>query len=48
MLGGGDASRTQDGSPVRYSMDGEVVVTGEPAIVLRKRREPLPVYRPDV
>lgn len=38
--------RTPDGSPVQLSADGEVV-TGDPAIVLRKRREPLLVYRPE-
>lgn len=38
--------RTPDGSPVQLSADGEVV-TGDPAIVPRKRREPLLVYRPD-
>ncbi len=38
--------RTPDGSPVQLSADGEVV-TGDPAIVLRKRRDPLLVYRPE-
>jgi diacylglycerol kinase family enzyme len=37
--------RTQDGSPVQLSTDGEVV-TGDPAVTLRKRRHPLLVYRP--
>jgi undecaprenyl-diphosphatase len=40
------AIRTQDGSPVQLSADGEVV-TGDPAIVLRKRHDRLLVYRPD-
>jgi len=31
---------------VQLSADGEVV-TGDPAIVLRKRRDPLLVYRPE-
>jgi diacylglycerol kinase family enzyme/membrane-associated phospholipid phosphatase len=38
--------RTQDGSPLPLSADGEVI-TGEPAVVLRKRRDSLLVYRPD-
>jgi hypothetical protein len=32
---------------VQLSTDGEVV-TGDPAIMLRKARKPLLVYRPDV
>jgi diacylglycerol kinase family enzyme/membrane-associated phospholipid phosphatase len=36
---------TRDGSPVELSTDGEVV-TGDPAVTLRKRRDPLQVYRP--
>jgi diacylglycerol kinase family enzyme/membrane-associated phospholipid phosphatase len=40
------AIRTQDGSPVELSTDGEVV-TGDPAVTLRKRRDPLLVYRPE-
>jgi diacylglycerol kinase family enzyme len=39
--------RTQDGSPVHLSTDGEVM-TGNPTVTLRKRRDPLLVYRPDV
>jgi len=38
--------RTQDGSPVHLSADGEVVTEG-PAVALRKRRDALLVYRPD-
>jgi undecaprenyl-diphosphatase len=37
--------QTRDGTPVQLSADGEVV-TGAPAVVLRKRPEPLEVYRP--
>jgi diacylglycerol kinase family enzyme/membrane-associated phospholipid phosphatase len=40
------AVHTQDGSPLLLSADGEVV-TGEPALVLGKRRDSLLVYRPD-
>ncbi len=36
---------TRDGSPVQLSTDGEVM-TGGPAVTLRKRRHPLLVYRP--
>jgi hypothetical protein len=39
--------RTRDGSPVQLSTDGEVM-TGNPTVTLRKRRDPLLVYRPDV
>jgi len=39
--------RTQDGSPVQLATDGEVM-TGNPTVTLRKRRDPLLVYRPDV
>ena len=39
--------RTQDGSPVQLSADGEVLTEGS-AVTLRKRRDPLLVYRPDV
>lgn len=38
--------RTPDGSPVQLSADGEVV-TGDPAVVLAKRQDPLLVYRPE-
>lgn len=38
--------KTQDGSPVQFSADGEVL-TGDPAVSIRKRRNPLLVYRPD-
>ena len=38
---------TRDGSAVELSADGEVV-TGDPAVTLRKRRDPLQVYRPEV
>jgi hypothetical protein len=38
--------RTRNGSPVQLSTDGEVV-TGDPEVRLRKRRDPLLVYRPD-
>jgi hypothetical protein len=38
--------RTRDGSPVQLSADGEVM-TGEATVTLRKRRDPLLVYRPD-
>ncbi len=38
---------TRDGSPVEFSADGEVM-TGDPAVTLRKRRDPLLVYRPDI
>jgi undecaprenyl-diphosphatase len=37
--------RTPDGSPVQLSADGEVV-TGDAAVVLAKRPDPLLVYRP--
>ncbi|HEU5384713.1 MAG TPA: phosphatase PAP2 family protein [Streptosporangiaceae bacterium] len=40
------AIRTRDGSPVELSTDGEVV-TGDPAVILHKRRDPLLVYRPE-
>jgi undecaprenyl-diphosphatase len=39
------AIATRDGSPVELSVDGEVM-TGDPAVLLRKRPEPLLVYRP--
>jgi undecaprenyl-diphosphatase len=39
------AVQTRDGSPVQLSVDGEVM-TGDPAVLLRKRPEPLVVYRP--
>jgi undecaprenyl-diphosphatase len=38
--------RTRDGSPVQLSADGEVM-TGEATVTLRKRPDPLLVYRPD-
>jgi hypothetical protein len=38
---------TQDGSAVELSTDGEVV-TGDPAVTLPKRHDPLQVYRPEV
>jgi undecaprenyl-diphosphatase len=39
------AIQTRDGSPVELSADGEVLKSG-PAVLLRKRQEPLVVYRP--
>ena len=39
------AIQSRDGSPVELSADGEVI-KGGPAVLLRKRREPLLVYRP--
>ena len=39
--------RTQDGSSVELSVDGEVETDGDGTIVLRKRRDSLLVYRPD-
>jgi diacylglycerol kinase family enzyme len=38
--------QSRDGSPVELSTDGEVM-TGGPVVLLRKRQEPLLVYRPD-
>ncbi len=38
--------RTRNGSPVQLTMDGEVV-PADPTVTLRKRSEPLLVYRPD-
>jgi hypothetical protein len=38
--------RTRDGSPAQLSADGEVM-TADAAVTLRKRRDPLLVYRPD-
>ena len=38
--------RTRDGAPVQLSTDGEVM-TGDREVTLRKRRDPLLVYRPD-
>jgi hypothetical protein len=38
--------RTRDGSPVQLSTDGEVM-TADTAVTLRKRRDPLLVYRPE-
>jgi hypothetical protein len=38
--------RTRDGSPVHLSTDGEVM-TADAAVTLRKRRDPLLVYRPE-
>lgn len=35
-----------DGSAVELSADGEVM-TADPAVTLRKRRDPLQVYRPE-
>ena len=37
---------TRDGSPVQLSTDGEVM-TGDATVTLRKRRDPLLVYRPE-
>ena len=37
---------TTDGSPVRLSTDGEVM-TADATVILRKRRDPLMVYRPE-
>lgn len=39
--------RTQDGSSVELSIDGEVETDDDGTIVLRKHRRPLHVYRPD-
>jgi hypothetical protein len=39
--------RTQDGSSVALSIDGEVETDDDGTIMLRKRRDPLLVYRPD-
>ena len=39
--------RTQDGSSAELSVDGEVETDGDGTSVLRKRRDPLLVYRPD-
>jgi undecaprenyl-diphosphatase len=39
--------RTRDGSSVALSIDGEVETDDDGTIVLRKRRDPLLVYRPD-
>jgi undecaprenyl-diphosphatase len=39
--------RTQDGSSVELTIDGEVTTDDDGTIVLRKRRDPLLVYRPD-
>ena len=38
--------RTRDGSPIQLSADGEVM-TADAAVTLRKRRDPLLVYRPE-
>jgi hypothetical protein len=38
--------RTRDGSPVRLSADGEVLTEND-TVTLRKRRDPLLVYRPE-
>jgi diacylglycerol kinase family enzyme/membrane-associated phospholipid phosphatase len=38
--------QTRDGSPVVLVTDGEVM-TGDPVVLLRKREEPLLVYRPE-
>jgi hypothetical protein len=37
---------TRDGSPVQLSTDGEVM-TADATVTLRKRRDPLLVYRPE-
>jgi diacylglycerol kinase family enzyme len=39
--------RTQDGSSVELSIDGEVETDDDGTIVLRKHRDPVLVYRPD-